>query len=143
MPAVDDVFTYLLSQNLAGGATNWSLIRRKIMDAPATDQLVVVSEDGGTVEMPVASGLGSAPLASKGVMITVRAALDESDVSFQKANAILVALHGLRAVELVSGGSLYFSIRALTPEPVFAGFDSRGRPLHTVAFRLLTDAANL
>jgi len=52
-------------------------------------------------------------------------------------------LHGLKAVELVSGGGLYFGIRALTPEPVFAGFDSRGRPLHTVAFRLLTDAANL
>lgn len=141
--AVNDVFDYLVAQNLGGGSTQWSIVRRKLMDAPALDQLIVVSEDGGTVETPAAAGIGSAPLADKGVLITVRAKADDSDVSFQKANAILVALHGLRGVELVSGGVLYFGIRAMTPEPVFAGFDDRGRPLHTIAFRLLTDAANL
>ena len=142
--AVNDVFDYIVAQGLApSGPTNWSIIRRKIMDAPANDQLIVVAEDGGTVEMPATAGIGSAVLADKGVMITVRAKASESDVSFQKANAILVALHGLRGTELVSGGGLYFGIRALTPEPVFAGFDDRGRPLHTVAFRLLADAANL
>lgn len=139
-----DVYNYLIAQNLAGGATGWDLLRRKVMDDPVGDQLVVVSEDGGsTPELPVTSGLGNAPLVTKGVLVTVRATQNDGDASFTKANAILAALHGLRGVELVSGGGLYYSIRAMTGEPVFAGYDDRERPMHTVAFRLLADAANL
>lgn len=138
--AASDVYDYLVAQGLVGAG--WTIVMRKIMDDPALDQLIVVSEDGGTAEMPAASGIGSQVIADKGVLITVRAKDSESDVSFAKANAILVAMHGLRDVQLVVG-SLYLGIRALTPEPVFAGFDDRGRPLHTVALRLLTDAASL
>lgn len=137
--AASDVFDFIVAQGLTTGG--WSILMRKIMDD--SDQLIVVQEDGGTVEMPASAGIGSQVMADKGVLVTVRAKESESDVSFAKANAILVALHGLRGVELVSGGDTYLGIRALTPEPVFAGFDDRGRPLHTVALRLLTDAANL
>ncbi|MGH9255469.1 MAG: hypothetical protein ACRD3C_12990 [Vicinamibacterales bacterium] len=142
--AVLDVFNFLIAQNLVGGTTGWAILRRRLMDAPVGDKLVIVGEDGGNPpEMPATGGIGSAVLADKGVLVTVRAAAADSDASFQKASDILVALHGLRGATLVSGGELYFGVRALTPEPVFAGFDDRGRPLHTVAFRLLGDAANL
>jgi hypothetical protein len=139
----DEVYLYLLAQNLAGGATGWALLRRRMTDQ-TTDQLVVIGEDGGPPpEFPAASGLGSAALADRGVLVTVRAKEWDSDASFAKADAILRALNGLVSVELVSGGALYFRIRALTPEPIFAGFDAQSRPAHTVALRLLTDATNL
>lgn len=142
--AANDVFNFLVAQNLAGGTSGWDIKRRSIIDSSVGDKLVVVSEDGGSPpEMPAAAGIGDAVLADKGVLVTVRGVAADSDASFQKANAILVALHGLRGVELVSGGGVYFGIRALTSEPVFAGFDARVRPLHTVAFRLLADAAAL
>lgn len=143
MPAVDDVFAYLVAQNLVKGSTGWAALRRKMDDA-VPDRLVVVGEDGGPApEMPATVGLGSAALADPGVLVSVRAGAWDSDVSRAKGMAILQALHGLRNVELVSGGALYYGIRAQTPEPVFAGYDDRGRPLHTISFRLLTDATNL
>lgn len=139
MPAVDDVLTYLESQGLAGGATGWTVLRRRLMDSPAPDQLIVVSEDGGSPpEIAVSSGLGEDALSDPGVLVTVRAGAWDGDASRAKAQAIHSALHGIRSTALVSGGTVYLGIRAMTPEPVFVGFDSQGRPLHTIAFRLLT-----
>lgn len=139
MPAVDDVFAFLANQNIAGGATGWSLLRRKIMDGTGVnDQLVVVSEDGGsTPEIHAASGMGDSALADPGVIVTVRAKKDESDASLTKANEVLAALHGRLSQTLVSSGTVYFRVRAQTAEPVFAGYDDQGRPMHTIAFRLL------
>lgn len=142
MGAVNDVRLYLIAQEIIEADTEYSGSMREFHDN--TDKLVVISEDGGDPpDMPATAGLGSAPFAFAGVLVTVRAVAAASNESYSKADEILRALHGLRAVQLVGGGVLYYGIRAMTPEPVFAGFDERGRPLHTVAFRLLTDAANL
>ena len=105
------------------------------------DQAVVVAEDGGpSGEIHTASGMGDSAIQDRGVMVMVRAAAWDGDASRTKAAAILAALHGLRNVQLVSGGTLYYRVRAMTPEAVFAGFDDTGRPRHTIAFRLLTAA---
>lgn len=141
MAAVDDVYSYILAQNLAGGATGWTLIKRRVMDAPAADQLVVVSEDGGErSEQSAPSGIGDSALREPGVLVTVRAGAWDGNASLSKANAIRSALHGLRGTSLVGGGVVYFGVRAMTPEPVFAGFDGTGRPMHTIGFRLLRSA---
>lgn len=138
MSRVDDVVAYLTAQTLAGGSTGWDLILRKMGDTPIKDQVVVVSEDGGPEpEIKTAAGIGSAAVGDGGVLITVRAKEWDGNTSKAKAVAILAALHGLRNVQLVGGGTTYYRIRALTPEPVFAGFDDTGRPRHTVGFRLL------
>lgn len=136
MGAVDDVYTFLLDGGLAGGSTGWGLLRRRTMDAPATDQLVVVSEDGGPLpEIKEDVGIGDSALADAGVFVRVRGAAWDGDASLAKAQAVLDALHGLRSTEV--GSKQYLRVRALTPEPVFAGFDDDGRPHHTVALRML------
>lgn len=141
MSAVDDVYTFLEAQGLAGGATGWTLVRRRLMDTPADNQSVVVGEDGGTPpEVGAASGLGDSALGDIGVLVTVRGRAWDGDGSSAKAEAIRVALHGLRSVALRAGGDEYLVVRALTPEPVFTGFDDTGRPMHTIAFRLLRAA---
>lgn len=141
MSAVDDVFTFLgpnPGQGLAGTGTGWALVRRRLGDPPDfTDQAVVVAEDGGPVpEIKAASGLSSVAYADPGVHVTVRAGAWDGDASKAKAAAILAALHGLR--NAVVGAVTYTRVKALTPEPIFAGFDDVGRPRHTIAFRLLT-----
>lgn len=146
MSAVDDVFTYLgpsPGQGLAGGATGWALVRRRMGDPPTfTDQAVVVAEDGGpSPEIKATSGIGNAAIQDPGVIVMVRAGAWDGDACKAKAAAIFAALHGKLNIQLVSGGTLYYRVRALTPEPIFAGFDDTGRPRHTVAFRLLTAAA--
>ena len=146
MSAIDDVFTYLgpsPGQGLAGGVTGWALVRRRMGDPPTfTDQAVVVAEDGGrSPEIKAASGIGNAAIQDPGVMVMVRAGAWDGDACKAKAAAILAALHGLRNVQLVVAGITYYRVRAMTPEPVFAGFDETGRPRHTIAFRLLTAAA--
>ncbi len=147
MSAVDDVYTYLgpsPGQGFFGGATGWDGFRRRFADAPAKDQSVVVAEDGGrSPEIKATSGLSGAGTALQdiGVMVTVRAGAWDGDASKAKAIAILAQLHGQRNVQLVSGGVVYHRVRAMTPEPVFAGFDDTGRPRHTIAFRLLTAVA--
>lgn len=141
MSAVDDVVAYIgpSGQNLAGGTTGWDLIRRKMGDDPIKDQVVVVAEDGGPLpEIHAVSGIGDAAVKDLGVLITVRAVQWDGDASKAKAAAVLAALHGQRNVTL--GSTVYYRVRAMTPEPVFAGFDDTGRPRHTVAFRLLTVA---
>lgn len=140
MSAVDDVYAYIESQGLANGATGWLLVRRRLVDQPnAPAQTVVVAEDGGNEpEMGAPLGIGDAATSDVGVLVTVRAGAWDGDSGAAKASAILAALHGLRNVVLGGEGSTtYFRVKALMPEPVFAGFDAQGRPMHTVALRLL------
>lgn len=147
MSAIDDVYTKLgpaPGLGLAGGSTGWGLTVRRLADPPTpgfVDQHVVLTEDGGPPpEIKTVDGIGNAAVKDEGVLVTVRAAAWQSDVSKAKALAIFQALHGLLNVQLVSGGTTYYRVRALTPEPIFAGFDEKGRPRHTIAFRLLAAA---
>lgn len=137
MGAVSDVYAYLGAQGIAGGSTGWSLLRRQVSDAAGVlDQLVVVSDDGGaTPEMAAAVGIGDAAFGDAGVLITVRAGEHDGDASQAKAEEILAALHGQFGVLI--GSTTYLRVRALTAEPTFAGFDDRGRPLHTLGVRML------
>lgn len=143
MSAVDDVFTFISAQAapaLVGGATGWDIIRRKMGDTPIKDQVVVVAEDGGpTPEIKTSAGIGQAAVQDPGVIVSVRAKQWDGDASRAKAAAILAILHGLRNTAI--GSTTYYRVRALTPEPVFTGFDDSGRPRHTIAFRLLAAAA--
>jgi len=109
------------------------------MDTPLPDQMVMMVEDGGPPpEMSIAGDGQEVAVKDLGVLVTVRAKQWDGDASLVKAQEILTALHGKVAFALVS--RIYIRISAMTAEPVFAGFDEQGRPLHTVAFRLLTDA---
>lgn len=139
MGVVDDVYFFLEEQGLAGGSTEWDLFRRRIMDSPSQAQAVILSEDGGPQpDMATNAGIGDAAIEDPGVLITVRAEQWDGDSSKEKAAEILEALHGLRSVVLGgSGAPTYLRVRALTPEPMWAGYDDQGRPQHTVAFRLL------
>ncbi len=136
---VDDVFHYITEHGIAGESTDWALLRRRMMDAPVSDQLVVVAEDGGNLpEIADGAGIGDSAMQDVGVLITVRGAAWDSDASLTKAQEILTSLHGLRSTVLgSSGGPLYLRVRAMTSEPVFAGYDDTGRPRHTIALRLL------
>lgn len=134
---VENVASFLEAEGLAGGSTEWILMRRRIMDTPKTNQLVVVSEDGGPPsEIPAAEGIGDSAMRDSGVIVTVRADPWDGDSSSGKAEEIRDALHGLIAADV--GEQMYHRVRAMTSEPVFAGFDDKNRPLHTIAFRLLS-----
>ena len=139
MGAVQDVYDYLEAQGVAGGSTGWTLLRRRMMDDPAEDQAVVVSEDGGLVpEIFETFGIGDSALKDIAILVTVRAAPWQTDDSHAKADDIYDALHGL--LHTVVGATTYLRIRAQTPEPVFSGYgDDRGRPRHTIGFMLLAD----
>lgn len=139
MPAVDDVFAYLTAQGLAGGTTGWDLKKRRMMDGTGVaDQMIVLHEDGGpTPEIKVADGLGDSAMKDVGVFVTVRAGQWKSDDSRAKAQAILDLLHGKLATTI--GSTTYLRVMALTPEPVWIGFDEQSRPQHTIAFRLLAE----
>jgi len=134
--AVSDVFTFLEAQGLAGGSTAWDLLRRRQMDAPTSNQLVVVSEDGGAApEIAATSGIGDSALQDPAVQVFVRAGPWDGDAAAAKAQAIFDALHGQRNITV--GAHAYLRVRAMTPEPVFLGFDDQGRPGHTISFALL------
>lgn len=134
MGVVDDVQTRLEDQGLIGGSTDWASFRRRLSDD--SDRQVVITEDGGpSPEFPAASGLGSSAVADPGVQVLVRGLPWDSDASQAKAEAIRADLHGL--VDITINGTRYIRIRALTPEPIFVGFDDNGRPQHTIAFRLM------
>ena len=140
MGVVDEVFEFLEDEGVSGGATGWKTFRRRIPDeGPGSDQCIAIAEDGGTQpEMSAQSGMGDSAMADTGVFITVRAEAWDGDASFAKAQEIWSALHGLRDVVLGgSGSATYFRVRALTSEPVFAGYDDQGRPRHTIGFRFL------
>ena len=139
MSAVDDVYAYLEDQGIAGGSTEWDLSRRREMDSPVADQLVVVSEDASQTEpeMPASSGIGDSAEFDIGVHITVRGEAWDGDSSAAKALEIHTALHGLLDTEI--GSTTYIRVKARTAEPVFIGFSDNGRPSHTVAFSLLAN----
>jgi hypothetical protein len=111
-------------------------------DAPAENQLVVVTEDGGSepeISVPASpGGIGDSALHDIGVLVTVRAGPWDGDASAVKAQEIFDALHGQRSITL--GSMPYMRVRARTPEPIFAGFDDNGKPRHTIAFMLLREA---
>jgi hypothetical protein len=140
MGVVQDVFDYLEAQGITAGSTEWEMTRRREMDEPAEDQLVVLTEDGGPApEMKASEGIGDSATHDPGVHVLVRAAQWQSDDSFAKALEIYEALHGLLDVTLVSGSDTYMRIRARTAGPIFIGFDAQGRPRHTIAFSLLLE----
>ncbi len=140
MGVVSDVYTYLVDEGLAGGSTEWALTHRRKMTDVATgvgDQLVVLTEDGGaSPEIAESAGIGDSALMDPQVLVTVRAGAWDGDASFDQAQAIHDALHGQRNITV--GSKTYLRVRALTPEPVFSGFDDKGRPEHTISFALLS-----
>lgn len=138
MGIVTDVQDFLENESLIGGGTGWVSVQRLLHDDEG-DRIVVISEDGGPLpEVPSAGGVGEAALADVGVHFMVRAGPEDSEASFDMAQAILDALHG--TIHATLNGQEYIRGRALTGEPIFAGFDDRRRPTHTIAFRFLRDA---
>ena len=139
MGVVQDMFTYLEAEGIAGGSTEWDLQRRRLMDEPTEDQLVALTEDGGPEpEIAESEGIGDSALQDVGVLVTVQAAAWDGDGSLAKALEIHTALHGKRGITV--GSKTYMRVKARTPEPVFLGFDDKGRPRHTIAFLLLSAA---
>lgn len=137
MGVVDDVQDRLQAQGLIDGATGWPSVRRFLHED--SDQLVVLTEDGGPPpELTASAGIGEAAEKDPGVQVRVRAQEFDSDASLAQAQAIYDDLHGLKGVTL--GSTDYHRVAALSPEPVFMGFDDEGRPEHTISFRLLADA---
>jgi len=137
MGAVQDVYDFIEAEGFAAGSTEWDLRRRRLMDELTKDQLVVVTEDGGpSPEIPDDSGIGDSAFQDIGVLVTVRAKAWDGDSGLNKASDIFDAMHGKH--DLVVGSTTYLRVRAQTPEPVFVGFDDKGRPRHTVALLLLT-----
>jgi hypothetical protein len=130
MGAVADVRAYLEAESLVGG--DWPAVERRMHDA--TDQLVVISEDGGP---PPEIGRidDTAALVTLGVLVTIRGAPWDAVSAQAQADLILTAFHGLTGE--VIGSTEYIGVVALTAEPVFAGFEEQtNRPLFTVALRL-------
>jgi hypothetical protein len=139
MSTLSDLSTYLIAQGIVGGSTEWAIKHRRTMDSPVTDQLVTLIEDGGPPpEISTATGIGDEAQHDIGVLVTIRGNAWKGDTNYTKAMEIFDELHGKRDITLVS--KLYLRIRAMTPEPVFLGFDDQGRPRHTIAFLLLADA---
>lgn len=139
MGAVDDLYAYLVAEGLAGGSTGWPLYRRRMTDDPVPDQVVVVTENGGGVpELPSEVGIGDSALADPGVQVAVRGKAWDGDASASKAAEIFAALHGQFGVTM--GSTTYLRVQAQTPEPLFIGFDARGRPQHTCSYLLLRAA---
>lgn len=138
--AVEDVFLYLTEVGIAGGSTDWDLLRRRDMDSPAANQLVIISEDGGPApETPATAGIGDSAMRDTLIHVTVRGEPWDSDATQAKAVEIYNALHGQINGFLV-GTTSYLRVRAQTPEPLFLGFDTDGRARHTIAFLLLAQA---
>lgn len=135
MGVVDDVYTYLEAQSITGGATGYQAVRRRVIDPP--DKIVVLTEDGGQApEIGTDEGIGDAAYRDAGVQVRVRADAWNGDASQAKAQEVYDALHGLLGATV--GATTYQRIAAMTPEPVFIGFDDKGRPEHTIAFRMAT-----
>lgn len=136
MGVVADVQAYCEAQSLVDG-TDWLSLRRRHIDAQ--DQIVVFTEDGGPqpLNLPASDGMGDEAWGDAGVQVFVRGPEHDGDASYSKAEAIRTALHGLAPVTM--NGTLYYRVQAMTPEPVFIGFDDKGRPQHTIAFRLAKD----
>jgi hypothetical protein len=135
MGIVADVHAYLgtLSPEVIDGSTEWPSVRRRVNDALG-HQLVVITEDGGLEpETPAATGLGDSALAEPAVQVRVRGEPWDGDGALAKAQEIYDALHGLLGATM--GSTHYMRVKAQTPEPVFIGYDEKGRPEFTVSFR--------
>jgi hypothetical protein len=139
MGLVEDMQAFLDDAGLAGDSVSgWPSVRRRLHDE--SDQLVVITEDGGTApEIPAAAGLGSAALKDPAVQVRVRAAPWDGDASLAKAQAIMDALHGQLEVDMGEGH--YLRVVAQSAAPVFIGYDERSRPEHTISFRAAAMAA--
>lgn len=138
MSVVADVFEFLEDSGVTGGSTGWTLLRRRMNDAVG-DQVIVLTEDGGMApEIGRSSGIGDSAMRDLGVQIMVRAGPWDGDASQEMAEDIFGLLHGLTCVEM--GSTEYVRVAAQTAGPIFAGFDEKGRPLHTIAFRCMTRA---
>lgn len=134
MGVVQDFYDFLEDQGVGNGATGWRLVRRRRHDE--YDQLIVLEEDGGPPpQMAAARGLGESALMDPAVQITVRAAPWDGDASEAKAQEIWDLLHGLRCT--VIGSTEYMRVVARTSGVIFAGYDERGRPLHTCSYRAM------
>ncbi len=139
MDFVQDVYDYLEAEGITGGSTAWEVQRRRVQDEPVLNQVVVLTEDGGPPpELKAAEGIGDSALQDMGVHVLVRAAQWDSDASYAKADEIYEALHGLQNVVLGSSSMTYMRVKAQSI-PVFIGFDSQGRPRHTISFSLLSE----
>lgn len=142
MSAVADVQTYLAAQGLVDGATQWPSVRRTMGDDADPDQpsrLVGIMEDGGPPpDIPADQGVGVAADVDPGVQVLVRGAPWDGDGCVAQCEAIRTALHGLQDATL--GATTYIRVRAMTPQPVWLGYDGKGRPTCSVAFRLLAPA---
>lgn len=129
MSAVDDLQAHLDYVGITD-STEWPSVRRRVHDG--SDQLVVLTEDGGPPpEIPAATGIGSAALASPGVQVRVRGKPWDGDSAKAKAEEVIREMHGRQSAWI--GGTLYRSIRSQTFEPVFMGYDDKGRPEFTVS----------
>jgi len=133
MGVVEDVQSYLVSEGVVDGSTDWPSVRRNRHDD--SDRLVVITEDGGPApQIARDEGIGDAAVKDCGVHILVRAERQNGDAAYEKAREIMDALHGLAGEEL--GSTEYIRVMALTSEPVFLR-DETERPLFTIAFRLM------
>jgi len=134
MSIVADFQAYLADEELVDGTTGWPSVRRRVNDTMG-DQLVILTEDGGMdPETPAPLGsLGDEALMEPAVQVRVRGEPWDGDSAREKAGEIFTALHGLLRVEMYE--AYYLRIKAQTAEPVFIGFDERGRPEFTISFR--------
>jgi hypothetical protein len=140
MSAVADVQAYLESGGLIGESTEWPSVRRRVHDN--SDRLVILTEDGGTPPPLYATqGLGESSSATVGVQVRVRGAPWLSDEALALGRAITAALHSLAGIAI--GSQTYEVVTALTADPVFIGFDEKGRPEFTMSFRLTLPMAAL
>jgi len=140
MGLVADAYAFLVAQNIVEGSTGWKLRRRRLDET--ANQLVVLTEDGGDVpEIATVEGIGDAALKDVGLHVIVRGEPWDGDGSFTKAQEIHSLLHGQLGVTM--GANFYHRLQARTAEPLFAGYDERGRPTHSISFLGLTDAKEM
>jgi hypothetical protein len=133
MSVVEDFQAYLEDASLIGGQTGWQSVRRRMLDD--VDRIVCLTEDGGPEpETPAPEGsMGDAALSEPAFQVRVRADRHDSDMAFNMARQINDLLHGLLREQV--NGTWYQRVKAQTTEPVFIGFDERGRPEFTQSFR--------
>jgi hypothetical protein len=135
--AVADLQTYLDDQGIIDGSTDWPSVRRRLHDgtvAEPVNQLVVLTEDGGPQpETPADEGMGDCAWRFPTVQVRVRGDRLDSDAAEAKAQEIYDALHGQLGVTM--GEVEYAGVHALS-EPLFIGFDEKGRPEFTFSVQM-------
>ena len=138
MGLVDDVYARLESEAIAGSSTDWSLFRRRLNDS--AQQQVVLTEDGGfEPETWSAEGIGDSALEEPAIQVRVRGNPWDRDGAYAKAMEVMRSLHSI--LRETVGETIYLRIKAQTSEPVFIGFDEKGRPGFTQSFRAVRPVA--